>query len=1096
MAVGDFNGDGNLDIVVTNETCTVNGHISTITCSVGSVSVLLGNGDGTFQPRVDYAAGLAPISVSSTDLNGDGKLDLVVVNSQDNSIFVLLGNGDGTFEAHVDYPVTSPTVAIVGDFNHDGKPDVAAATGAGFSVWLGNGDGTLQTRADFRLQDQSAANSLAVADFNRDGNQDLVVSGSPAGVNIFLGNGDGSFTFKATYAAATGAVIAVDINHDGKPDLAILNTASLSHNPSLGFAVLLGNGDGTFQPSVKIASGGLTSAVVAADFNGDGHLDLAISNDPCFTEGPNFADASCGSGSVTVLLGNGQGAFGTTAQNVGTVGTNPTSLLHVDLNGDQKLDLVVLNHADDTISVLLGNGDGTFAPQVTYATAHLPVALQAADFKGDGKIGVAVVNQICVITSSSCATGSVSVLLGNGDGTLQPHEDFPVGVTPAGLAIADFNGDGKPDLAVTNANLGLGNTVSILTGKGDGTFNPRVDYTVVNEPGPIVAADFNNDGKIDLAIACEDTANTEACPSPLSLSILLGNGDATFQRHDAQFATSNFPHGPSSLVSADLNADSNLDLLAGDLTGSGFSTFLGKGDGTFQAAATGAGTGVGMDYLAVGDFYGDHKVDVALAEETPRIVIFHGNGDGTFQTAQGLMPPADATFSDPILDSADFNGDGGLDLAVLQPGSAKLSIFLNQPFKALSRTSLNFYSQGANTTSEPLSVNVSNPSGAPFSITNIAISGAPFSSINVCQVQLLPGQSCTINVTFTPTATGTSNGSLTITDTASAMPQVIPLTGSGVNGPSVQPSGDLGFPATAVGLQSQSLRVSFLNTGNAALTVSNIAVTGDSGDFVVTGDSCASIAPGNACGRVVAFMPTAAGLRSASLVITDNAPGSPHIVKLIGTGLGSGVTLTPSSLTFAPQSVGTTSAAQAVTLTNASSLGVFLTQITASGDFKQSNNCGGSLSATATCQVSITFMPAAGGARTGALTVAAGAGSPLTQTLTLTGTGVDFSVSGGSGGSGGSATVAAGATATYPISLVGSPGFSGTIALTCSGSPANSTCSISPSSVTLNGITPLIATVSVTTAARSLVKPVSKEPYGGPRRIFVAPTPEVAVAQP
>jgi hypothetical protein len=1088
VAVGDFNRDGNLDIVVTNENCTVIAHISTVSCSAGSVSILLGNGDGTFQPHVEYATGLAPISVNPTDLNGDGKLDLVVVNDQDNSISVLLGNGDGSFATHVDYPVTSPAVATVGDFNHDGKPDVAAGTGSGFSVWLGSGDGTLKTRADFRLQDQSAATSVAILDFNHDGNQDLAVSGSSDGVNIFLGNGDGTFTFKAAYSAPTGAVIAVDVNNDGQADLAILDTSSLSHNPSLGFAVLLGNGDGTFQTASDVASGGLPSGIVAGDFNGDGHLDLAISNNPCFTAGPSFADASCGTGSVTVLLGNGNGVFGTTPQSAGSLGTDPTALLDVDLNGDQKLDLVVLNHANDTISVLLGNGNGTFAPQVTYATGHMPVALLAADFKGDGRMGVAVVNQICVINSTTCAAGSVSVLLGNGDGTLQPHVDFAVGVTPVGLAVADFNGDSKPDLAVTNANLGLGNTVSILTGKGDGTFNPHVDYTVTNEPGPIVAADFNNDGKMDLAIACQDTANTQPCTAPLSLSILLGNGDATFQRHDVKLSTSGFPHGPSSLVAADLNADFVPDLIAGDLTGSGFSTFLGNGDGTFQPAESGAGTGVGRDYLAVGDFYGDHKVDLALAEETPRVVVFHGNGDGTFLSAQGLMPPPDANFSDPVLLSADFNGDGGLDLAVLQPGTAELSIFLNKPFKALSRATLNFHSQGVGTNSGPVSVNISNPSGAPFSITSITVSGAPFSQTSVCVTQLLPGKSCTVLVSFAPTATGTSNGSLTITDTASATPQVVPLTGMGVNGPFVQiPSGEIGFEAKAVGLQSQSQRISFENTGNALLLVSSVTISGaNPGDFINTGDPCTSIPVGSACTPIISFMPTAPGLRSATVVITDNAPGSPHVVKTLGTGLGSGVTFTPSSLSFAPQAVGSTSAAQVVTLTNTSDFGVFVTQIGASGDFKQTNNCGSALNATATCQVSVTFTPTAGGSRTGTLTVSAGAGSPITQTDTLSGTGSDFSVSGGSGGSGGSATVAAGATASYPISVVGGPGFSGSVALKCSGAPANSTCSISPSSVSLSGVTPILATVSVTTTARSaLFLQTSDKPEGTPRRMLL-----------
>jgi FG-GAP-like repeat/FG-GAP repeat len=697
VAVGDFNADGNLDIAVTNENCTVNGHISTVTCGTGSVSVLLGIGDGAFQPHAEYATGTGPISVAASDLNGDGKLDLVVVNNHDNSISVLLGKGDGTFATHVDYPAPSPSLAIVGDFNHDGKPDVAASTGTGASVWLGNGDGTLQTRVDFRLRDQSPATSLAAADFNRDGNQDLAVSGAGAGVSIFLGNGDGTFTFRAIYSSPAGPTIAVDLNNDGKTDLVIADTVTLSSNPSFGVAVLLGNGDGTFQPAVNFASATMPSDVVAGDFNGDGQLDVAISNNSCFTNSVNFVDASCAAGSITVLLGNAQGVLGAAAQNAGALGSNPTSLLHVDLNGDQTPDLVVVNQGDDTISVLLGNGDGTFSPQVTYATGHLPVAIQAADFKGDGKTGLVVVNQICGVKSNSCMAGSVSVLLGNGDGTLQPHVDFAVGTTPMSIAIADFNGDSKPDLAVTNANLGLGNTVSILTGNGDGTFNPQVTATVVSEPGPIVAADFNHDGKIDLAIACADLANSGVCPPPVSPSILLGNGNGTFQRHDVQLPTSGFFSGPSLLSVGDFNGDTIPDLIAAANGGGGFSVFLGKGDGTFQTAGTGAGPAVGKDYFALGDFFGDDKLDVALAEETPRLVIFHGHGDGTFESAQALMLPPDPAFSDPVPVSADFNGDGSLDLAVLQPGSAKLSIFLNEAFKSVTPTTLAFHSQGVTT---------------------------------------------------------------------------------------------------------------------------------------------------------------------------------------------------------------------------------------------------------------------------------------------------------------------------------------------------------------------------------------------------------------
>jgi hypothetical protein len=1068
VAVGDFNGDGFLDIVVTNENCPQNGsHLPRTSCDPGSVSVLLGYGDGTFQPQVQFATGQVPVSVVVSDLNKDGKLDLVVANTLDNTVSILMGNGDGTFASHVDYATaTRPTLAIVADFNNDTHPDIAAAAGGNVSVLRGNGDGTFQPYVNVQLRDPNAGTSLVAADFNRDGKQDLAVSGV-SGAEIFLGNGDGTFTFEATYPSGSGAAIAFDVNHDGKTDLVVVGTMTSTFNPSLGVAVLLGNGDGTFQSSVSFASGGVPSDIVAGDFNGDGDLDLAISNSACSLQGPNVSFPSCSGGSVTVLLGNGHGVFGALAQNAGTVSANATSILNVDLNGDQKPDLVVLNQGDDTVSVLLGNGDGTFAPQVTYATGHMPVAVQAADFKGDGKVGLAVVNQICAITSNSCAAGTVSILLGNGDGTLQPHVDFGVGVTPLGLAITDFNGDSKPDLAVTNSNLGLGNTVSILTGKGDGTFNPHVDYTVVNEPGPIVAGDFNRDGKMDLAIACYDLANTEHCPAPLAFSILLGNGDATFQRHDF-LTTSSFPHGASSIAIADFNADFNPDLVAGDATGSGFTSFLGKGDGTFQPGGSGTGVGIGQDFFTVGDFYGDTKLDVAMGEIPSRVVVFHQNDDGSFQTGSALMPPQGSPLSDSVPVSADFNGDGGLDLAVLQPSSADLSIFLNQPFKAVAPLSIDFHSRGLNT-NDSRSITIANPSGAPFSITNIMVSGAPFSQIGDCIRKLLPMQSCTMNVSFAPTTAGTSNGTLTFTDTASSTPQVISLTGVGVNGPSLQlMAGRVIFPPTAIAVPSPDRQVSFVSTGNSPVVVTRIAITGgNSGDFSETDDCTSPIQPGASCTPDIIFTPTAAGTRTSTLVITDNAPGSPHVVQLTGTSIGSQIGLAPDSLTFAAQAVGTTSAAQTVTVTNRTAVGFFVTQISASGDFKQTNNCGGAVQASSTCQISVTFTPTAGGGRTGALTVAASPGSP--QNIALNGTGGDFNVSTGSGGAGATATVVPGATATYPLSLTGGAGFSGSVALTCSGAPAAATCTVSPASVTFTGSTPATATVTVTTTAGSAV---------------------------
>jgi hypothetical protein len=539
VTIGDFNGDGNLDIAVASQNCVVIAHISTIACGQASVSILLGNGDGTFQPHQDFPTATRPLSVATADLNGDGKLDLVLagdLNGSNNSVSVLLGNGDGTFQSHVDYPVPppngGPTWAIVADFNADGKPDVAAGYGGGaVALYLGNGDGTLQVPKTFQLRDSFGANAGAAAgDFNGDGKLDIAVTSS-SGASIFLGNGDGTFTFLNVVASGDGPVTAVDLNKDGRLDLIVVGTDSL-HGTSGAVYALIGNGDGTFQPTSAEATGVWPYAVVVGDFNGDGAVDFAVtvlnvnyvSLPPC----PNCPTPSPPPpGYIAVFLGLGNGTFGGSplTSTLSPTDSLPVSIKAVDLNADGKLDLAFINSGGNTVSVLLGNGDGTFQTEQNFATGVLPTSLQVADLNSDGKLDFAVVNQLCKVTSNSCAPGSVSVLLGNGDGTFQPHMDFGVGVTPMSLAIADFNGDGKPDLAVTNANLGLGNTISILTGKGNGTFNAHVDYTVVNEPGPIVAADFNHDGKIDLAVACEDLANTGVC-SP-SLSILLGNGDAT-----------------------------------------------------------------------------------------------------------------------------------------------------------------------------------------------------------------------------------------------------------------------------------------------------------------------------------------------------------------------------------------------------------------------------------------------------------------------------------------------------------------------------------------------------------------------------------------
>jgi VCBS repeat protein len=265
LASGDFNGDGILDLAVADAGC-------------GQVSILLGNGDGTFTEGRSFSTGggatFAPYSVAVGDFNADGKLDLATANEAINKASVLLGNGDGTFQSHVDYDtgVDSRQVAT-GDFNGDGRLDLAVSSSEGVSILLGNGDGTFQSQTLYPFETTDNP-YLVIADLNGDGKPDLAVANTAGSVSILLGNGDGSFQSSVPYATGgfSATVIAADFNGDGILDLATGNYYDAN------IAILLGNGDGTFGAHVNYPAAFGARGLVAADFNGDGRLDLAVAN--------------------------------------------------------------------------------------------------------------------------------------------------------------------------------------------------------------------------------------------------------------------------------------------------------------------------------------------------------------------------------------------------------------------------------------------------------------------------------------------------------------------------------------------------------------------------------------------------------------------------------------------------------------------------------------------------------------------------------------------------------------------------------------------------------------------------------------------------
>lgn len=520
VALADLDGDGTLDLLVAEP-------------NEDAVTVRLGNGDRTFQAAMSYGVGTFPTRVAVGDLDADGALDIVTSNSRSSDVSVLLGDGNGGFGAVRSYVGDAePQALVLADLDADELLEPIVATqggigGANVAVLRNRGDGTLQAVEDIRAGNGPAA--LAAADVTDDGRPDLLIGGD-GDVLLMVAGAGGGFgpPVSLDVAGRNLGLIAADLDADGRPDIAALDTDGDR------ISVARGTRAGAFGPVALYPVGVDPLGIAAGDFNGDRRTDLAIS-----AAGP--------PATVSVLLQRAAGGFEAARSTQLAQEQTPTGVAAIDADCDDRADLVVVDQAANEAVVLQSNGDGTFARAQTLSLNDVgpgPIAVAVADFNRDGIDDFAVGNSVVPPNSPS-----VRVFSGNCSASgFRRTATAKAGELVRALVARDVTGDGLVDLGLINQTA---NAVRVLVGKGDGTFQgPLSPDAVSRMPVAMTSADFDGDGRYDAVTANSDPsannvsvlsncARDPGCdpfrPGPAGRSALRGDGNADGRRSSADF---------------------------------------------------------------------------------------------------------------------------------------------------------------------------------------------------------------------------------------------------------------------------------------------------------------------------------------------------------------------------------------------------------------------------------------------------------------------------------------------------------------------------------------------------------------------------------
>ena len=774
--------------------------------------------------------------------------------------------------------------------------------------------------------------SIAVADFNGDGNLDIAVANrSSNDISVLLGKGNGTFNTQVKYSAGTGgpdpiSIAAADVNGDGKPDLIVADFGTKS------VSVLINSGTGTFGAAVIYTVGNSPTAVAVGDLTGDGIPDIAVTNS---------ADNT-----VTVLFNNGSGTF----TKAGTYATdaNPSSIAIADVDGGSGNDLVIANQGSSDVSVLLNQGAGAFSPAVNYcvvtatncnAPGVSPVSVTAVDLNGDGSPDLAVASLNSTVGSTN--PGTVSILLNNGSGAFSVNSISGSSLAPQAITSAVFSGTTISLLVADN----LTNSFDSYANNNGGLTLPS-SYFSGTKPMAVATGDFNKDGKLDVIVANS---------SDNDVAVILGNGDGTFADIESYISGG---VNSTALVVGNFNGDANPDFLVNstNLGSPTVTLFTGNGKSVFTRGA-GVGLNSAVSSIAAGDFNNDSKLDFVVAEPAANAVtVVPGNGNGTFGTGSNY-----STDSSPVAVAVgDFNHDGFADIVTANSTGNDVSVLLNS--KTGSFNAAVNYPAGTS----PSAVAVGDLNNDGFLDIVVANNGS-----NNISVLLGKGDGTFNAATTYPVGAGPVSIALALTS-GHIYPDILVANKTDNSVSVLLGNGDGTFQAATSYTIPNSSPVSVIGADITADGILDLVV-------VESASNAVGVMPGNGNGTFGGALNYKFGLAPAAVAAVFNSGGkydllfanstAGNVTALINQSPAAVMSASPTKLTFGNAQVGSTTASQTVTLTNKGNTTLNIGSITTSADYPMTTTCGATLASLGSCTITVSFAPSFPGAINGTLTI-------------------------------------------------------------------------------------------------------------------------------